>query len=799
MFLGRKSQIAIEYSYRRKERSRRLSIFWVHASSKARFEQSYAEIATKAEIPGTGDGKVDILDLVSTWLADEGNGPWLLILDNADDATVLLNPSISDTRSGTASVQRRLLDFLPRVQHGAVLITTRDQSCALSLNGYRGTPIEVLEMTLDESVELLRVFLPEADQEEASELVGELENLPLAITQAGAYIKGVRRFSVPKYLAMYRRSNEDKAALLSKNKDDLRRDGTVPSAVITSWELSFNQIRKNSPNSADLLSLMSYFNRQAIPQFLIQGDVDEMSFEERINVLLTFSLIKAEIREDTFEMHRLVQIAMQHWLRSEGYEQRWKESAIKRVAHQFPYPNHQAQHWPICEDLMPHADEVILYMPNSQESALNRAAIMNSTAWYILERKGDNVLAEQRSVAALQIQRHYLDDDSDIVLGTLATLAGAQCELGKYTEALVLQGSILEQRLKKGGPEDEGSLVAMHNLAVSHVNLGHYEKAERLMKRVVEARRRLPNREDQVSLTPERVLAWVYIRLGKYKEAENLLTNNLEISTKRYGLENQSTIIAMTQLSNVYLQQNKIGEAENLVGKAIPLVTKIYGPSHLRTLVARKTLAEVYHTQRKLDEAKEICLSCLNTAHLHRGSQSKITLNLSDLLGLIHRHQGDFNHALKLLKRTVESSREFVGPDHPETLTRIFNLAHCYYDTGDKDHAIQLMTEVLEKRREVLPANHPYTIASANRLAYWKSEAGEDEGGESWEEESEEEGDEDEDDEEEGDEDEGDEEEGNEDEDNEGLGSEAEGIDEEEDDDQGDEEEEARKKRVRLR
>ena len=736
---------------------------------------------------------------MSTWLADEGNGPWLLILDNADDATVLLNPSISDTRSGTASVQRRLLDFLPRVQHGAVLITTRDQSCALSLNGYRGTPIEVLEMTLDESVELLRVFLPEADQEEASELVGELENLPLAITQAGAYIKGVRRFSVPKYLAMYRRSNEDKAALLSKNKDDLRRDRTVPNAVITSWELSFNQIRENSPNSADLLSLMSYFNRQAIPQFLIQGDVDEMSFEDSINVLLTFSLIRAETREDTFEMHRLVQIAMQHWLRTEGDEQLWKEHAIERVAHQFPKLYGQGQHWPLCEDLMPHADEVILYTPSSQESALNRAEIMSRTAWYIHERKGDNVLAEQRSADALQIQRQYLDGDSNAVLNTLATLALAQGELGKYKEMLGLQESILEQRLKKGGIEGEGSLVAMHNLAFSHVHLGHYEKAEDHLKRVVEARRRLGSPEDRELLTSESALAWVYRRLGKYEEAENVLTNNLEICTRRYGFENQDTLTTMTSLSDAYFWQNKTEEAEKLIGKAIPLFTKIFGPSHWMTLNARKILAGIYRKQRKLDEAKEICLSCLNIAQLHHHPKSEITLNLSNLLGLIHRDQGDFNHALRLLKRTVASRRESVGPDHPETLTRMFNLACCYYDMEDKDHAIQLMTEVLEKRREVLPANHPDTFDSANALAYWKSEAGGNEGGETGEEESEEEGDEDENDEEEGDEDEDDEEEGNEDEDDEGLGSEAEGIDEEEDDDQGDEEEEARKERVRLR
>lgn len=671
--------------------------------------------------------------MVKTWLADEDNGPWLLILDNADDATVLLNPSISDTGNGVASVQRRLLGFLPRVQHGAVLITTRDQSCALRLNGYHGTPIEVLEMTLDESVELLRVFLPEVDQEEASELVGELENLPLAISQAGAYIKEVWRFSIPKYLAIYRRSNEDRAALLNKDKEDLRRDGGVPNSVITSWELSFNQIRENSPDSADLLSLMSYFNRQAIPQFLIQGDVDEMSFEESINILLAFSLIKAEIRVDTFEMHRLVQIATQHWLRSEGHEQAWKERATERVAHQFPEPYGQKQNWPMCEDLMSHADEVILYMHSSQGSALNCARILNHTAWYIYERKSDDVLAEQRSAHALQIQRQYLDCDSDIVLITLTTLAAAQSDLGKYKEALGLQESILKQRLKKGGPEHIESLNAMYNLAQSHSILGHYEMAEDLLWRVLEAQRRLLGPEDPRCLISGRELARVYLNLGKYEQAENLLTNGLEMYTRHYGFENQDTLITITQLSDAYLLQNKPEEAEKIILQAIPYMTKIFGRSHSKTLDARRILAEVYHSQGKLDEAKEICLSCLNIAQIHPRLQNETISVLINRLGLIHRGQGDFTDALRLLKRVVESEKERHGADHPDTLICVFNLAVCYYDMGDQDHAIRLATEVLEKRRQVLPANHLHTILSAKRLADWKSEMGGYEGGETGE------------------------------------------------------------------
>lgn len=524
---------------------------------------------------------------------------------------------------------------------------------------------------------------------------------------------------------------------------------------------------------------MSHFNRQAIPQFLIQGVVDEMSFEESINILLAFSLIKAEIRVDTFEMHRLVQIATQHWLRSEGYEQVWKERATERVAHQFPEPYGQTRHWPICEDLMSHADEVILYKHSAQDSALNCARIMSDTAWYILERKGDGVLAEQRSAHALQIQRQYLDCDSDIVLSTLNTLAAAQSENCKFKEALGLRESMLEQTLKKGGPEHIDSLSAMHNLAQSHSILGHYEMAEDLLWRVLEARIRLLGPEDPHCLISGRELARVYLNLGKYEQAENLLTNSLEMCTRHYGFENQDTLVAMTQLSDTYLLQHKFKEAEKLILQAIPFLTKIFGRSHWKTLDARRALAEVYYRQRKLDEAKEICLSCLNIAQLQSRSQYGIVSVLSILLGLIHRGQGDFTDALRLLKRVVESEKERHGADHPDTLICVSHLAVCYYDMGDKDHAIRLMTEVLEKQRQVLPANHRSTIDSADWLAGWKSEMRDDEGGQTREV--------------------GCDEEEDEDEKEKGFGSEAEGSDEEEDEDQGDEEGEARKKRVRLR
>ena len=673
---------------------------------------------------GTGDGKFDILHLVSRYLADEGNGPWLLILDNADDATVLLNPSASDVRSDAVPVQRRLLDFVPRVQHGSVIITTRDRSCALNLTGYRCTPIEVLQMTLDESVELLRLFLPQAHEDEASELVRELENVPLAISQAGAYIKEVPRVSIPKYLAIFRRSKEDQVVLLNKNKGDLRRDRGVPNAVVTSWEISFQQIRKNSPDSADLLSLMSYLNRQAIPSFLIQGDVGETSFEENINVLLSFSLIRAENREDFFEMHRLIQAAMRHWLRSDGSEQMWRGRATERVTHQFPHASTQAEHWPICEILMSHAEEVLLYTGSSKDTELSRAVILNSTGWYIMERKGDYARAEERSNQALQIQRHYFDSNSDQVLNTLSLLAAAEGGLNKLEEAVDLQEFILKQRLKKYGPDGKASLITMHNLAVSYMDSGKYEKAEELMERVVEATGRLFGPDNGDTLDAQTLLVEIYLDLGKCKEAEKLGTKLWEIIPRRYGFEHAITIELMTILSRAYLRSNQLEKAEDIITQAIPFSCKVYGPNSWDTLEARTILAEIYHRQHKLDQAKDICLSCLEVGQQLQGSLfvKILRLRCSSLLGKIFRDQGNFTDALKLLTDAAESGRELRGDDHPDTLVYMFTLATCYYVTGDSDHAIRLMTEVLEKRKRVLPANHQDTMQSAEWLAYWKGE-----------------------------------------------------------------------------
>ncbi len=92
-----KTQVALHLAYWAKKHQSEYSIFWVPALSGATFEQAYAEIAKKLPIQ-KGSKDEDPKESVRRFLSSEVAGPWLLVLDNADDMDILFGTS--DTPGG---------------------------------------------------------------------------------------------------------------------------------------------------------------------------------------------------------------------------------------------------------------------------------------------------------------------------------------------------------------------------------------------------------------------------------------------------------------------------------------------------------------------------------------------------------------------------------------------------------------------------------------------------------------------------------------------------------------------------
>ncbi|KAK5733632.1 hypothetical protein LTS12_026898, partial [Elasticomyces elasticus] len=289
-----KSQFAIEYSYRVRQSHPQTWLLWIQAGSAVRFEQGIREVAECMKIRGRDEQNVDIYGLTRSWLADKRHGSWKIILDNADDASVLVT-SRADGQEGTTALP--LQGCIPLCDHGSVLFTTRSQHEAQQLVEYDET-IDVRPMSKAEGVALLEKKLgQEAERYLLKELVEVLECMPLALTQAAAYLKRRgRRSSVGQYIEELQASPLSQMSLLDRDHGDHRRDVTATNLIFRTWQISFDHIRTKRRTAAELLSMMCFCDRQAIPDFLLRTQQGEQrdsvqTFEDDVEMLLGFSFI----------------------------------------------------------------------------------------------------------------------------------------------------------------------------------------------------------------------------------------------------------------------------------------------------------------------------------------------------------------------------------------------------------------------------------------------------------------------------------------------------------------------------
>jgi hypothetical protein len=154
-----KSSIALEYSYRYS--ASYTAVFWADATTEASLFQaargiaehlvshyasqgiSYGEIATFLRLGGLlgRDGEImaveakegQVAGRMNEWLAIEGNGRWLLVLDNYDDI-------------GAINIHH----LLPTCDAGHVIITSRRSNLQQV-----GTPLEIDEIDQQSGISLL--------------------------------------------------------------------------------------------------------------------------------------------------------------------------------------------------------------------------------------------------------------------------------------------------------------------------------------------------------------------------------------------------------------------------------------------------------------------------------------------------------------------------------------------------------------------------------------------------------------------------------------------------------------------
>ena len=324
-----KTQTAIEYAHR--YRAHYAAVLWTGADSHNALLSGFAAFANLLNLPQKDEPDLSAVAVaVRRWL--ESNSGWLLVLDNVEDLAVVPQ-------------------FVPVDGRGHLLITTR-----LRATGEYAEPVELKKMEPDEgALFLLRraKVIPkdkyleaagEVDRALARQISTEMDGLPLALDQAGAFIEEVPS-TLAEYLALYRAEG---AALRA------RRGKLAPShpSVTITFSLAFARVAEANPVGAELVRGCAFLAPDAVPEEIFtQGGREwgapiaelvakPLAWVEAIEEAGRFALIRRDAEDKSLHIHRQVQEVVKDEMNAET-RRGWTERVVRALNEVLPEPEFQ--------------------------------------------------------------------------------------------------------------------------------------------------------------------------------------------------------------------------------------------------------------------------------------------------------------------------------------------------------------------------------------------------------------------------------------------------------------------------
>ena len=638
-----KTQIALEAAFRVREAHPDCSVFWVPAVDATSFENAFRAIARRLNVKGVEDDKADVKALVKDALSQDGVGSWLLIIDNADDVELLFGAEGAD-----------LLDYLPFNLNGSILLTTRNHEVVTKLDVPSQGTITPAEMTRAEAIKLLEKNVKESQRDAPSttSLLDFLADLPLAIKQASAYMAKTG-MSASKYLDYCQSSDRTLIKLLSKDFEDRGRYKTIRNPIATTWLISFEQVSRDNQLAASYLRFMCFLAEKDIPVSLLPEADDELEMVEAIATLKAYAFIVQRKTADSFDMHRLVRLAMRNWLA--GKEEKCTTRVIQRLNEVFPFPEHENR------------DVWMKYLPHIQ--------------------------------AALDFREDVDDEEARSEL--LHNIGWAFQLLGKYKEAERVYRQVLGLKRKVYGGYHHSTLNAMNNFACVFKSVGKYEEAEQMHRQTLELRKKVLGDEHPNTLDSMNNLALVLDNLGRYTEAEQMHRQEWKLVEKIYGKEDPSTLTSMNNLAFVLKNLGRYEEAEQMHRQTIELREKVLGDEHPDTLTSMMNMGMILNDRGRYEKAEQMHRQTLELMEKVLGDEHPDTLDSMNNLALVLHNLGRYGEAEQMQQQSLELKKKVFGDEHPSTLDSMNNLALIFNILERYKEAEQMHQQKIKLKKKI--------------------------------------------------------------------------------------------------
>jgi tetratricopeptide (TPR) repeat protein len=697
-----KTQIALEYAYRYQKNYQ--VVLWGNAHSRRLLVSDFLAMAGLLKLPEIHvQDQVETINAVKRWF--ENNDGWLLILDSADDLAIAR-------------------EFIPSREIGHVLLTTRAQNTepiaarqvAEGMGPQEGALFLLRRLRIikeDESLE----SAPEEFRNQAEALSKAMNDLPLALDQAAAFIEETPS-SIKEYRELYR---AERLKLLNARGEFAEGH---PESVAVTFSLAFKKVEKANPAAADLLRVAAFLEADSIPEEIFSEGAKELgealasaaesplALTDAIEETARLSLLQRHPEARTLSLHRLAQAVLRDEM--DGDTRRvWAERAVRAVNKVFPASEYS--NWQACSRLIHHAQSLARSIDEFRFEFPEAARMLNQAGEYLNER-AQYADAGPLFRRALAIREKVFGIEHVSVASSLNNLAGLYYNIGKYTEAESIWNRALTITENAFGNEDMRVATMLNNLAELYTKQGRYVQAEPLYDQSLAIYRKTLGDEHPSVAVSFNNLAELYLQQGKYAEAEPLLKRALDIKEKLLGAEHPDAATSLNAIAVLYYSLGRYAEAEPLSKRALDIREKAFGSTHPEVANSLNNLAELYRKQGNYADAESLDQRALDIREKALSADHPDVATSLNNLALSYSSKRMYAEAESLHRRAIDIREKAFGPEHPEVANSLENLAGLYFNQGKHAEAEPLLKRALDIREKALGPEHPYTSTSLNNL-----------------------------------------------------------------------------------
>ncbi|GAA2780275.1 tetratricopeptide repeat protein [Crossiella cryophila] len=601
-------------------------LVWITATSRQAILTEYATIIadlTGYQSPDPEAPAKRFLAYLATFA-----GRWLVVLDDVQSPA-----DLRDLWPPTTSV-------------GQVVVTTRRRDSAM--RGKNRRVVDVDTFSPAESLAFLEHKLADHPHllTEAENLADDLGHLPLALTQAAAYVLD-RDISCAEYrerLADQGNSLES----LAPEQDSLPEDHRQP--VARTWSLSVQLANDLNPAglAKPLLELASVLDPNGIPgdvfvseavrEYLgkvVEHPVTTAGARDALRCLHRLSLINHDARKP----HRAVRVhaLVQRTTRDGLFEAQLKSlaqcaaGALVEVWPEIEKDTTLAQVLRANTMTLHAIAEPHLWGPNGHDVLFLAG---NSLGGCGRASEASGYFEQLRTIA----ERHLGADHPD-TLTTRHSLAYWRSEAGDLTTAITEHQAVLADHNRILGPDHPDTLAVRHSLAHWRGATGDPTTAITEYQAILADRTRILGPEDSDTLTTRHSLA-------------------------HWRSEAGDPTTAITEYQAILADR-----------------TRILGPDHPKTLSTRHNLASLHRATGDLTTAITEHQAVLADHNRILGPDHPDTLTTRQNLAHLRGEAGDLTTAITGLQAVLADRTRILGPDHPDTLMSHDTLAYWQEQT----------------------------------------------------------------------------------------------------------------------